>query len=68
MVKYSIILPTYEERDNLPLIIWLIFDVAKKESLDIEVIIVDDNSPDGTLKVAQELQKIYGEDKIILNP
>ena len=52
MVKYSIILPTYEERDNLPLIIWLIFDVAKKESLDIEVVIVEDNSPDGTLKVA----------------
>ena len=42
--------------------------MAKKESLDIEVIIVEDNSPDGTLEVAKELQKIYGEDKIILNP
>ena len=33
-----------------------------------EVIIIDDNSPDGTLKVAQQLQQIYGEDKIVLRP
>jgi len=68
MAKYSIILPTYEEKDNLPLIIWLIFDVAKKNTIDIEVIIVEDNSPDGTLDVAKQLQKIYGDDKIILHP
>lgn len=55
MAKYSIILPTYEERENLPLIIWLIFDVAKKEALDFEVIIIEDNSPDGTLEVAKQL-------------
>ena len=30
-----------------------------------EVIIIDDNSPDGTLEVAKELQKLYGEDKIV---
>ena len=33
-----------------------------------EVIIIDDGSPDGTLEVAQDLQKIYGEDKILLRP
>ncbi|XP_057325321.1 fatty acid 2-hydroxylase [Microplitis mediator] len=33
-----------------------------------EVIIIDDGSPDGTLEVAQKLQKLYGEDKIILRP
>lgn len=32
------------------------------------MIIIDDNSPDGTLQVAQDLQKIYGEDKILLRP
>lgn len=32
---------------------------------DYEVIIIDDNSPDGTLEVAKELQKIYGEEKIV---
>lgn len=30
-----------------------------------EVIIIDDNSPDGTQEVAKELQKLYGEEKIV---
>ena len=29
---------------------------------------IDDNSPDGTLEVAKQLQKIYGENKIVLRP
>ncbi|GJQ76592.1 hypothetical protein Trydic_g15456 [Trypoxylus dichotomus] len=35
---------------------------------DYEVIIIDDGSPDGTLDAAKQLQKIYGESKIILRP
>ena len=33
----------------------------------MEVVIVDDNSPDGTQEVIKELQRIYGADKIILH-
>lgn len=29
---------------------------------------IDDGSPDGTLDVAKDLQKIYGEKKIVLKP
>ena len=29
---------------------------------------VDDGSPDGTLKVAEELQSVYGADRIVLKP
>ena len=36
--------------------------------LDYEVIVIDDNSPDGTLEVAKELQSIYGKDRIVLRP
>jgi len=32
----------------------------------MEVIIVDDNSPDGTQERIKDLQKIYGSDKVIL--
>ena len=30
-----------------------------------EIIVIDDNSPDGTLQVAKELQRLYGEEKIV---
>jgi len=44
-VPYSlVILPTYNERDNLPLLIPRILDVDH----GVDVLIVDDNSPDGT--------------------
>uniref|UniRef100_A0AAY4DDJ4 Dolichol-phosphate mannosyltransferase subunit 1 n=1 Tax=Denticeps clupeoides TaxID=299321 RepID=A0AAY4DDJ4_9TELE len=32
------------------------------------IIVIDDGSPDGTLQVAEQLQKIYGEDRILLRP
>ncbi|KAM7354492.1 dolichyl-phosphate mannosyltransferase subunit 1 [Cochliomyia hominivorax] len=66
--KYSILLPTYNEKDNLPIIIWLIMKYLNESGYNFEVIIIDDASPDGTLEVAQDLQKIYGEDKILLRP
>lgn len=37
-------------------------------ALDYEIIVIDDGSPDGTLQVAEELQKIYGENRIVLKP
>ena len=46
--KYSVLMPTYQERENLPLITWLLMDTAEKSNIDMEVVIVDDNSPDGT--------------------
>jgi cellulose synthase/poly-beta-1,6-N-acetylglucosamine synthase-like glycosyltransferase len=56
MVKYSVILPTYNERENLPLIISMINRAFDEAKLEYEVIVVEDNSPDKTLEVAQQLQ------------
>ena len=53
---YSVILPTYNESENLPLMIWLIDNYLNKTSIKFEVVIVDDNSPDGTLKIAEKLK------------
>ncbi|XP_070574177.1 dolichol-phosphate mannosyltransferase subunit 1-like [Ptychodera flava] len=66
--KYSVLLPTYNERENLPIIVWLLVRSFKQSGYDYEVIIIDDGSPDGTLEVAQELERIYGSDKIVLRP
>jgi len=66
--KYSVILPTYNERKNLPIIVWLLADMFEKHRFQWEIVIVDDASPDGTQDVARQLGSIYGEDKILLRP
>lgn len=66
--KYSVLLPTYNERENLPLIIWLLVKHFEESKFNFEIIIIDDGSPDGTLEAAKQLQKIYGEEKIVLRP
>jgi len=66
--KYSVLLPTYNEKENLPIIIWLLVKYFTESDINYEVIVIDDGSPDGTLDVAKQLQKIYGEDRIVLRP
>ncbi len=46
-----VIVPTYNERDNLPRIVPLILGQGEA----FHVLVVDDNSPDGTGRVADEL-------------
>ena len=66
---YSVILPTFNERENLPIIYYLIdktFKELQHDDDDYEVVIVDDSSPDNTLEVAQALQKSYGTDHVTI--
>lgn len=57
MVVLSLIIPTYNERKNItPLIARATF-VLKKFTDSFEIIVVDDDSPDGTWRVAQDLTK-----------
>lgn len=51
----SVILPTYNESENLPEIIPLI----AAQGASYEIVIVDDGSPDGTERVARELAAQY---------
>ncbi|NXR42958.1 DPM1 mannosyltransferase, partial [Zosterops hypoxanthus] len=64
--RVSVLLPTYNERDNLPLVVWLLERTFSDSGIDFEIIIIDDGSPDGTQEVAQQLEKIYGSDKIVM--
>ena len=51
----SIVVPTYNERDRLADLVAAIFAGYADERLDGELVIVDDNSPDGTGALADEL-------------
>ncbi|MEO5886477.1 MAG: polyprenol monophosphomannose synthase [Anaerolineales bacterium] len=50
-MKIGIVIPTYNEADNLPRLISTLFALP----LDLSLFVVDDNSPDGTGRLADEL-------------
>jgi dolichol-phosphate mannosyltransferase len=50
-----VIIPTYNEIENIDLITQAVFELP----MDFDVLIVDDNSPDGTGKRIKELQQKY---------
>ena len=55
MFNISLIIPTYNEAKNIPFLIEEIFATADKSKINLEFIIVDDNSPDGTGEIAEGL-------------
>ena len=54
-MKKLVIIPTYNEKENIENIISTVF--ALKE--DFHVLVVDDSSPDGTAEIVKKLQSIY---------
>lgn len=59
-LRVSLITPTYNERENIPILAEEIFSVIGSEpDIDVELIVVDDNSPDGTGEVAEGLKDTY---------
>ena len=55
MSNAIVIIPTYKERENIRAIIDAVFSLPKS----FHILIVDDNSPDGTAQIVEELQKFY---------
>jgi dolichol-phosphate mannosyltransferase len=58
-MKIGIVIPTYNERENIKKLIPKIFEIARKNKLNIEVLVVDDNSPDGTAEVVKKFQERF---------
>jgi len=53
--KLLIILPTYNEKENISEVASLIYKAVK----NVSVVVVDDDSPDGTGKIADKLARKY---------
>ncbi len=58
-----IIIPTYIEKENIENIIRAIFSLEKP----FDILVVDDNSPDGTAKIVSNLQEEFADKLFIEN-
>jgi len=54
-MKNCIVIPTYNEKENIEGLIRTIFRI----NFDIKILIIDDNSPDGTGKIIDNLKKEF---------
>jgi dolichol-phosphate mannosyltransferase len=66
--KVAIVLPTYNERDNIIRLIPELEDVLENEGVEGHIIVVDDNSADGTGTEAIRLARAYGNITVIQRP
>jgi dolichol-phosphate mannosyltransferase len=53
-MNIAVVIPTYNEKNNIPRLIAEIFDL---EMDGLHIVVVDDNSPDGTGKIVEEMKK-----------
>lgn len=61
----SVVLPTYNEKENIAVLIPLLQDLFKEYKIEAEIIVADDSSPDGTGDVALKLNKKYKNIKLL---
>lgn len=57
-----VIIPTYNEKENIENIIRAVFNLEKS----FHILIIDDGSPDGTATIVKELQKEYSTSLFLL--
>ncbi len=63
-MQLTVVIPTYNEAENLPKIVSAIFSLPLPE---LKILVVDDNSPDGTGQLADQLAETYPERLSVLH-
>jgi dolichol-phosphate mannosyltransferase len=57
MYDLTVIIPTYKEEANIRNIVTEVDAVFRRNNLNGEILVVDDNSPDGTISIVNEIKK-----------
>ncbi|MBD0369132.1 MAG: glycosyltransferase, partial [Flavisolibacter sp.] len=52
MLEKLVIIPTFNEKENIEVIVQAIYDLQQ----DFHVLIIDDSSPDGTADIVRKIQ------------
>jgi len=62
----SIVLPTYNEKKNISILVPQLEALFKAQKWKGEILVVDDSSPDGTAEEARRLNKKYGNVRAVV--
>lgn len=54
MIDFSLVIPTFNEEENICILIPRVISLLTKAKINFEIIVVDDDSKDLTWKVVQE--------------
>ena len=68
MNSISVVIPTYNERENITRLVVRLESILSVCNWKFEIIIVDDNSPDGTGQLVNDLALRYGNISVIHRP
>ncbi len=66
-MKLGIIIPTFQEEENINTTVSEISDFLRKNKIDYEIIVVDDNSSDSTARIMSNLNKKNSNIRFYLN-
>ncbi|MEJ2267664.1 MAG: glycosyltransferase family 2 protein [Nanoarchaeota archaeon] len=64
-MEVSIIIPTYNEKENIQKLLKEVYFKFQEFKIKGELIVVDDNSPDGTGQILEQLKNSYATLKVI---
>lgn len=59
----AVVLPTFNEASNLPLVVTELFNLPLPR---LKIFVVDDSSPDGTGQIAEDLSDKFGPERLIV--
>ena len=66
MYDLTVIIPTFKEEANIRIIITEVDTVFRKNGLNGEILVVDDNSPDNTIVIVNEIKETKNNLRIIV--
>ena len=64
--SFSIILPTFNEAGHIRKLILEIYEIFKSKNVSFEIIVVDDESTDGTIDIIEDLRRNYEKIFVII--
>lgn len=66
-MKLSIVIPAYNEEESLPPTLEGIYAELKKNNIEHELLVINDNSKDNTLAVTENLRSVYPTLRVLTN-